>query len=354
MKTTDELQYKSFFIKTIIWTISLLVVIAATVVIIDPFVHYHAPLFGLAECETDERGAMIGVAQNMDYDIALIGSSMSENFEVSWFEDGVLGNECVKLCMQGAHFDDFSKILSKALKKDTTKRIVYSLDNYVLLNVPEQYPSTIPDYLDNDKWTDESYYVWNKSVMFYYLPIFIANNIKYHCNADKAYVWADRNTFDKYVARATYYPVRLIKQADEEPFDTYFPYADEFLEEMSAYIESRPDVEFDFYAPPYSIMYWDDCVLHGRLTAEICVLNRVYEKLLSYDNVRIFYFQNDFNIISDLDNYKDYSHYDQPINHYIYECIRDGKCEMTRDTYFDILLDFYEKAAAYNYETAFH
>lgn len=347
-------DYKSFFKKTIIWTISALVIIAATIVIIDPFVHFHAPWFGLAACETDERGAMIGIAKNMDYDTALIGSSMSENFNASWFEDGVVGNKCVKLCMQGAHFDDFSRLLSVSLSKPETKRIVFSMDNYILLNVPSQYPTTIPDYLENDKWNDDSYYVWNKSVVMYYLPIFLAYNIIDNYSADNAYVWARTAVFDKYVARATYDPVRVVKPKDEEPFDTYFTYADEFLDGMVPYIEAHPDVEFDFYAPPYSILYWDDCVRHGRLTAEICTLNKVYEKLLSYDNVRVFYFQNDFDIITNLNNYKDYSHYDQPINHLIYESIRDGNYELTRDNYFDTLLDFYDTAAAYNYETAFH
>lgn len=354
METMTEQNYKNFFKKTIIWTISVLLIIAAVVIIIDPFVHYHSPFFGLAECETDERGAMIGIAKNMDYDTALIGSSMSENFAPSWFEDGLSEKKCVKLCMQGAHFDDFSRLLSVTLSKPTTKRIVYSLDNYVLLNVPKNYPTTIPEYLENDTISDDAYYIWNKSVVFYYLPIFLANNILDDFSADNAYAWARINPFGKYIARATYTPVRLMKQADEEPFDTYFQYADEFLDGILPYIESRPDVEFDFYAPPYSILYWDDCVLNGRLTAEICVLNKVYEKLLSYDNVRIFYFQNDFNIITNLDNYKDYSHFDQPINYYIYESIRDGNCELTKDNYFDVLLDFYEKAVDYNYETAFH
>lgn len=348
------MEYKSFFKKTIIYTIAVLIVIAVAVIVVDPFVHYHAPIGKLAECETDERGAMIGIAKNMEYDTAIIGSSMSENFEASWFEDGIIGDECVKLCMQGAHFDDFSRLLNVVTKRPEVKRIIYSLDNYVMLNVPEEYPTTIPDYLENDTIKDDAYYVWNKSVVMYYMPIFIANNIMYNYSADKAYVWADTTPFGKYVARATYIPVRLMKPADEEPFDKYFEYGDELLDGLIPYIEARPDIEFDFYAPPYSILYWDDCKLHGRLTAEICLLNKVYEKLLSYDNVRIFYFQDDYDIISNLDYYKDYSHYDQSINHYIYECIRDGKKEITKETEYDTLLAHFEKMDEYDFESAFH
>lgn len=344
---------KKFFISTIAYSMGLLVLIAIVIIVIDPFVHYHAPFFGLAAVETDERGQQIGVAANMDYDTAIIGTSMSENFEASWFNDGI-GNKTVKLCMQGAHFDDLSRLLKVALSKDTTKNIIFSLDNYIFLHVPEEFPTTIPEYLENDDIKDDAYYFWNKSVVLYYLPLFILNNICEDYSADTAYVWAPRYRFDEYAARATYTPLRLLQKRDEEVFDSYFRYAYQFLDGIVPYIEARPDVTFYFYSPPYSVLYWDDCVLRGRLTAEICAMNEIYGMLLSYPNVRIFYFQDDWDVISNLDNYKDYSHYSQDINHYIYECMRDGKEEVTRDTYFDVLLKFSEDAAAYDYETAFH
>lgn len=333
---------------------AVLVLIALITIVIDPFVHYHAPLFGLAAAETDERGQMIGVAKNVPYDTAIVGSSMSENFEAGWFSDGVIGNSTVKLSMQGAHFDDYSRLLNVVLSKPETKTVIISLDNYLILHNPEEFPTTIPDHLDNDTVTDDIYYLWNKSVSFVYLPQFIINNFTEGFSADSAYCWADMYKFDKYVATASYLPVRLMQQSDEEAFDTYYGYADEFLSGITPYIEARPDVTFMFYAPPYSILYWDDCILHGRLTAEICAINEVYKKLLEYDNVRLFYFQDDWDIITNLDNYKDYSHFSQDISHYIYECMRDGKCELTGETSFDTLLKFSEDVAAYDHESSFH
>ena len=127
---------RSFFIKTIAYSMLVLVIIALINIVIDPFVHYHKPWFGLAATETEERGQQIGVAKHMDYDTAIVGSSMSECFEAGWFDDGVLGNSTVKLSMQGAHFDDYSRLLNVALSKPTTKRIIISLDNYLILHNP--------------------------------------------------------------------------------------------------------------------------------------------------------------------------------------------------------------------------
>ena len=345
---------RQFFVKSIAWSLGLLFLIAAVTVIVDPFVHFHAPYFGLAAAETDERGQQIGVAKNMPYDTAIIGSSMSENFEAGWFDDGILGNQTVKLSMQGAHFDDYSRLLNVVLSKPETKRVIISFDNYLILHNPSEHPTTRPDYLENDTITDDIYYLWNKSVAFVFIPQFIINNITEGFSADTAYCWAGMYTFDKYVARATYMPYRLMKPQEEERFDAYYEYVDEFLQSMTPYIEARPDVEFIFYSPPYSILYWDDCILRGRLTAEICALNEVYKRLLEYDNVRMFYFQNDWDLITDLDNYKDYSHFSKDISHYLYECMRDGKFEVTKDTEFDTLLKFSEDVADYDHESTFH
>ena len=345
---------KQYFIRSIAYSLGILVLIAAAVIVIDPFVHYHAPLFGLAAAETDERGQQIGVAKNMDYDTAIVGSSMSENLEAGWFDDGIIGNSTVKLCMQGAHFDDYSRLLNAALARPETKTVIISLDNYLILHNPEEYPTTIPDYLENNDPSDDIYYLWNESVFWEFIPKFIINNFTHGFSAEGAYCWNDMYRFDKYVARATYLPYRLLKEEAEEPYNAYYGYVDEFLSGITPYIEARPDVTFMFYSPPYSIMYWDDCILRGRLTAEICALNEVYSKLLEYDNVRIFYFQDNWDIITDLDNYKDYSHFSKEISHYIYECMRDGKCELTNETSFDTLLKFSEDVADYDHESTFH
>ena len=345
---------KQFVKKTIIYFLGVMLLITLVVLLVDPFVHYHAPYFGLAACETDERGAQVGIARNTDYDVALIGTSMSENFVESWFNCEPFGTKAVKLCMQGAHFDDFDVLLNEVLQNGSTKTVLFSLDNYILLNVPSQYPTTIPEYLREPKLSTEVYYLWNKSVVSYFLPIFLLNNIRDGYTADNAYVWAPMYSFDKYVTRASYNPLRVLKQEEEEPFDTYFAYAQEFIDGMTPYIEENPDVEFIFYAPPYSVLYWDDSVRHGRLTAEICALNEVYKSLLSHENVRIFYFQDQYEITSDLNNYKDYSHYSQAINRLMFECMRDGVCEVNADTYYDTLLDFATTAAEYDYESAFH
>ena len=339
--------------KTIIYALSVLVVIAALMVIIDPFSHYHMPLFGMGPVATDERTALVGIAKNDTYETALVGSSMSENFVDSWFEDGFFGKSAVKFCLQGAHFDDYEIILDEVIKHPELKTVVFGLDNYILTDDPEEQEVTIPDYLYNDRITDDSHYVWNKSALIEFVPKFIIENIKEKGSDDNAYVWENLFPYGKAAAVASYISFRPDGPKDREAYDTYFENADLFLDKFTKYIEARPDVKFYVYAPPYSILFWDYSVLNGRLEAEICLLERVYSKLLEYDNVELYYFQDDKDIITNLDNYRDYSHYKQAINYYMYTRMKKGESRLTKDNYYDTLLDMFGYANSYDYNSIF-
>lgn len=348
------MEASKFIKRTIAYTFLVLILIAVLVIVIDPFTRYHAPWFGLAAVETDERTSVIGMARNLKYDTALVGSSMSENFRRSWFEDGIFGEKCVKLSLQGAHYGDYRPVIDEVLKHPGTKNVVFCLDTYLFADDAASYPQTIEDYYVADPGLSDIHYLLNKSVVFDYLPKFLITNVREGFNNDNAYVWSDDYQYSKYAARLAYMSERLLTPQAEKPFDAYFENADAFTDPFIEQIKSHPEIEFWLYAPPYSVLFWDDVVLRGNATATICVQEREYKKLLECDNVRLFYFQDDKDIITELANYRDYSHYKQDINYYIYESMRDGTHEITEADYYDVLLDMYNFAITYDYEQCFH
>ncbi len=345
---------RKFTLRTITYTGVILIILAVSVCIIDPFVRYHKPWFGLAAVETEERSAVIGLARNMDYDTALVGSSMSENFVDSWFEDGVFGEKCLKAPLQGAFMGDYLPLLDELTDRKELKNLVFGLDNYLIDKEGATDSLSIPDYFIKQPSITDIYYLLNKSTLLVYIPVFFIRNSLEGRSDDNAYVWADRYTYSKYNARADYMTTRRLVAEPEKEFDRLFEKTDMLIADLTKYIEKRPDVTFYFYAPPYSILFWDVCVLDGSLTSEICALERLYSKLLSYDNVRLFYFQNNYEVITNLDHYRDYSHYEQAVNRMMYESMRDGKWELTKDNYYDTLLDMFYFARDYDYEQCFH
>ena len=71
------------------------------------------------------------------------------------------------------------------------------------------------------------------------------------------------------------------------------------------FVKNNPDTDFYFFFPPYSILYWHNVMQENMLEATLLQYQYVTERLLEYDNVHLFYFQN-MEEVTDLNNYADY------------------------------------------------
>lgn len=75
----EEKIYKNFFKKFIILSGTFLIIIAALVIIIDPFFHYHGPILGLKRIQTMKEYQVNGILLNTEYNAILAGSSVTAN-----------------------------------------------------------------------------------------------------------------------------------------------------------------------------------------------------------------------------------------------------------------------------------
>jgi hypothetical protein len=105
-----------------------------------------------------------------------------------------------------------------------------------------------------------------------------------------------------------------------------------------------PDTEFYLFFPPYSIVCWDERSQWGTLTEELELQEYTMELLMEYSNIHVFSFNDCFDIICDLDNYKDLEHYSGEINSKILEWMKSGEHEITKDNidqYMEAIEEFY-------------
>ena len=58
------------------------------VVLFDPFYQYHKPLKGLKAVLTDKEYQCVGSLKTFDYDSVVAGSSVAENYNNGWFDQG--------------------------------------------------------------------------------------------------------------------------------------------------------------------------------------------------------------------------------------------------------------------------
>ena len=119
-------------------------------------------------------------------------------------------------------------------------------------------------------------------------------------------------------------------------------------------IEDHPETEFVFFMVPYSIFYWYLAKSDGTLDAYIYNARIALQKIFEYDNVKVHFFQNDEDIITNLDLYKDYTHYKLEINSWMLTEMKQGSHLVTKDTYSKRLDDFHEYLNAFDYNKFFN
>lgn len=118
-------------------------------------------------------------------------------------------------------------------------------------------------------------------------------------------------------------------------------------------IKMNPDTNFKIFIPPYSIIYWYRNKGEGKIIYQLDVQLYVYKKLLKFENVKIYYFQNDLNIVENLDNYKDYTHYSESISEYILAAIANEKNILTKDNIDNTLQQFRNYLVTYDFSKIF-
>lgn len=71
---------------------------------------------------------------------------------------------------------------------------------------------------------------------------------------------------------------------------------------------------------------------------------------MGYDNVAVYYFQKEEDIITNLDNYRDEGHHRPEYNRYIFEHIKEDKNRVTRENLGQVIQEMYEFARDYDYD----
>ena len=355
LTNTNFIQKKSkhWLILLVALTITVFAAIIALVVYVDPFFQYHKPLSDFPYLIDNQLSQNPGMAKNWDYDSVILGSSMTVNFNTNWFEE-LYGQKTAKLSYNGAYPKDQANIMDLIFEyKPDLKEVYLGVDIPAYSSEIDATKYPIPAYLYDKNVINDISYVLNKDVLLNYILRPLADP-KDKTTPDNLYnLWWTEEYFNKqYVLQ--YYEA-------PEVVDTKVP-KDEFIHKLSAnldvnicpYIEAHPDTQFTIFYPPYSILYWYGVMRENKLEATLAEYQYCAERLLSYDNVRLFIFQDQEDIITNLDgNYADYDHYHTRINRYMAECFGTGECETNLEELPDRIEHMRKIATEYDYDSIF-
>ena len=115
-------------------------------------------------------------------------------------------------------------------------------------------------------------------------------------------------------------------------------------------LERYPEVEFDFYFSPYSILYWDKIGRMGETDAVFAALELACETLLPYENVTLHGLLFDRDIIEHLDYYCDYVHHSDEAGALALEKIHSGTDRLTEKNYRETLANWHDFVVNYDYD----
>ena len=308
--------------------------LSAVVIAIDPFQVYHLATRYMPPIDnTTQVYANAGIVRNYEYDSAIVGTSVTENFRPSQL-DALFGGRFIKLCTSAGTAYNHALLLNLAFETHDLQRVIYGLDVYSFIAELDETGSEVPLYLyDHNPFNDAQYWL-NRSVLGSFLPRCLRAWGKTQDDSmrDSMYNWAGKDPY----GLAALYNAQFEPIADMRPADSYVVKAQDNLNtHVLPLIQAHPDTQFDFFFPPYSAAEWSSMQAKGTLESMLTLRGLCYDVLSQYDNVTIHDFSAREDWVLNLDHYKDTLHYGEWINTAIAEDIAASRCAVENRSQLD-------------------
>lgn len=352
------MKEKRFIFSVLISFVIFITIFAIPTIIVDPLFHYRAPLpcFNYVLNQNHQRYLNDGITRHFDYEALITGTCMTQVFKASRVEE-LWGLKTIKVSLGGAPYAEVTNQIDRTLQRNPDcKVVIRSLDNYFGW-APDYLHYETPDYLYDDSYFNDTLYVLNKE-------IFLRNTLPViRASFDSAK--EDITSFDEYGSEF----VRERKAGKDKVLakyerpkqiatgtlykDWHENYAKSIEKNFCALAKKYPNTNFIAFIPPYSIAQWDYHNRRSEIDDFINLYQLAVEKMLEYPNIQVFCFWQEHDIIENLDNYSDQTHYDKHVYDFIVERMGHGKNLLTRQNY----RAYFESAKAYynnyNYDAIF-
>ena len=309
---------------------------AALNFVVDPLQLFRPARLFAAMYSPDSRMQDAGLIRSQDFDTVFMGTSLAIHFRQSDI-DRLLGVRSLKLAMTGSNSHEQSFVIAAALDRHP-RRVIWQVDDWIFRDAPEidadiylpadlyrRNAKGVAGYLFSGAMARESAWILARSIppiepivarltngVMFKFPIARVDDINVlrpvddvsqAYNASKA-VAAFRNITD---------PVRSGYLAQGYGYDTMVR---NFERDAIGLISKNPDVRFDIYFPPYSILQWV-----AMRDASPATLRIVYDfsfylarRLAEFPNVRLYDFREAKEVTHDLGNYADVIHHSPAVD----------------------------------------
>ncbi len=348
--------------------------------IFDPWQLFHQPWLRKPTFISNSRFQNAGLINNYDFDAAILGNSMAENFSAHEASQ-VLSGTFVNLSMAGSLFSERQIVLEHLFRRKKIKQLVISLDHLPYVKAgqynhdmpPEQYAflynwNPLDDfrlYFDvklfrcwnfmekNSCWQEIPGAARVKSIeeLYQWFPYYV----KAFGGTGAWCSWSRQSPpFKAFLEE-------IIRVAAETAKGKQDRWSDEFIAEcrhnsFSAFeqhilplIKAHPETKFLLFFPPYSRLWFAMQEQHyvGYYQSYVFFIEDVTKSVATLPNVLLFGFDNQ-PFTADISNYKDQSHYHKNINAQILHLMARKNGMLTEDNLEAYLQESKELAGSYD------
>ena len=309
-----------------------LCLVAALVIVVDPFQHYRAASFYIPLVDRQIQNYInLGIARNYPYDTLSLGSSMTENTRTEDIESA-FGGTAVQLPFRGGNLVQFRMAMEVAFRKHALRRVILCLDDYAFADNPHLPTTDMPMYLYDENPLNDVYYWFNADVLQRIADVYEYNRYALDkpdtLNLNELYNWGDNMMYGRALtfANFTHYEVPEMPQYAADALQEAI---DENLRlNLLALIQTHPETEFVFYFPPYSTLHWYHARLYGHVERHLYARAAYARALLAQPNVRLFDFQTNEDWIDEYEYFTDFTHYGGEVNTALTQAMGEGAFEV--------------------------
>ncbi len=338
---------------TVLLTLLLLCLFAAPTVYIDPLFHYHAPLEQYQYPIHDERYQNDGITRHFDYDGIITGTSVTENFKTSEANE-LFDATFIKVPFAGGRHKEVNDNLRRAYDSGHTVRyVIRGLDSELLIQDKDARKEdyNYPSYLYNDNLLDDIHYLLNKAILFDYtlqIPAYTSSG-KETTSFDEYANWSDNFVYGADIVLAPYHFAETPPAVSPLTEGDRIMIRENLQQNVISLALEHPETTFYLFFSPFSIVDWGRQYNGGHVERQVDAEQCAIELLLDVPNIRLYSFNNNFSLICDLDNYKDYEHYGEWINSWILEQFQSDEYLLTPDNYQDYLAEIRQFYTTFDY-----
>lgn len=335
-------------------------IIGGVVYRIDPYIHFHKPdTESYFYVLNNERSQNDGISKYFDYDAMITGTSMTENFKSSELNE-VFGCNSIKVPYSGGSYKEINDSVKVAIDSNPDlKMVIRGLDMERFTNDKDLMRSDLGDYpiyLYDENPLNDVQYLWNRDIIWNKIWPMLSERNKEDfkpgiTSFDDYSRWQDSYTFGK----TSIYPGDVPKTFAGEPVrlsgEEKTNIEENITQNVTSIAKENPNITFYYFITPYSVAWWGQLVSSGTIYSQIEAEEYAIKLILECDNIKLFSFNNRMDITTDLNNYKDKTHYGEWVNSLILRWMYNGDYQLTRENYKNYLKEELNNYLYFDYDS---